>query len=78
MNRSFFGMILLPALWAHSVHAAGSDSTWVSPCTLDVVLVTFQDTTDFIVRRDSTANYDYHEHDLPFGYTAPGVPSSTP
>ena len=34
--------------------------TWVSPCTLDVVLVTFDDATT------PTGGYDYHEHDLPY------------
>ncbi len=45
--------------------------TWVSPCTLDVVLVTFDDATT------QAGSYDYHEHDLPYGYTRQGVPTSS-
>ena len=35
----------------------------VSPCTLDVVLITFEDTSA------SAGRYDYHDYDLPHGYT---------
>ncbi len=36
---------LLPVLWPSGAGARGSRATRVSPCTLDVVLVTFRDTT---------------------------------
>lgn len=42
------------------------DLTWVSPCTLDVVLVAFQDATT-----SPNSTYDYHNHDRPYG-TNPG------
>ena len=45
--------------------------TWVSPCTLDVVLVTFRDATE------RAGGYDYHDHDLPYGYTRQRAPTSS-
>ena len=45
----------------------------MSPCTLDVVLVTFKDTTD---ARDNVS-YNYHDYDLPYGYSDQGVPGSS-
>ena len=69
-TRSLLLGALLPLLWAPSVHAA---PTWVSPCTLDVVLVTFKDTTD---ARDNVS-YNYHDYDLPYGYSDQGVPGSS-
>ena len=49
-------------LWGRGVHGRGSDSTWASPCTLDVVLVTFKDTS-----ATGNSNLDYHLHDRPYG-----------
>ena len=42
-------------------------------CTLDVVLVTFKDTTD---KRDADT-LDYHLHDLPYKYTQHGAPGDS-
>ena len=43
------------------------DQTWVSPCTLDVVLVTFDDATE------RAGGYDYHLHDRPHGSNDDGT-----
>ena len=67
MNRLWLGSALLPVLWVYSVHAAGSPDTWVSPCTLDVVLVTFEDETAATAGDKCT----YCNHDRPYG-TNPG------
>ena len=62
---------LLPAalvlLWAGTLHAQATAgrTAWTSPCTLDVVLVTFRDTTG----QHRTDAYDYGSSDLPHGYT---------
>ena len=48
---------------------------WASPCTLDVVLVAFKDTTarhrGTTPSRNDSDFYNYYEHDLPHGYTIP-------
>ena len=61
MSRLYLWIALLPVLWAHSGHAAGSADTWRSPTTLDVVLVTFYDETT------PSGTYDYYLHDRPYG-----------
>ena len=61
--------VLLWVVWVPSVHAAGSPDTWVSPCTLDVVLVTFQNAT----ARAPGETYDYHLHDRPHGSNDDGT-----
>lgn len=61
MSRLYLWIALLPVLWAHSGHAAGSADTWRSPTTLDVVLVTFDDETT------ASGTYDYYLHDRPYG-----------
>ena len=58
--RTFLLILLALVLWGRGVHGRGSDSTWVSPCTLDVVLVTFKDTS-----ATGNSNLDYHLHDRP-------------
>lgn len=63
MTRLLRLSALLSAVLAPSVHAAGSPDTWVSPCTLDVVLVTFQDATT----QAPGETYDYENHDRPYG-----------
>ena len=67
MTRLLRFSALLSAVLAPSVYAAGSPNTWVSPCTLDVVLVTFQDATTPLIGW----TYDYENHDRPYG-TNPG------
>ena len=54
----------LALLWAASLEAQPTTSDYsVSPCTLDVVLITFEDTSA------SAGRYDYHDYDLPHDYT---------
>ena len=60
--RTSLLILLALVLWGRGVHGRGSDSTWVSPCTLDVVLVTFKDTS-----ATGNSNLDYHLHDRPYG-----------
>ena len=60
--RTFLLILLALVLWGRGVHGRGSDSIWVSPCTLDVVLVTFKDTS-----ATGNPNLDYHLHDRPYG-----------
>ena len=60
MNRLFLSTILL-ALGARALSAQGWPQTWDTPCTLDVVLVTFRDTT----AARPNVSYDYHDYDLP-------------
>ena len=67
-----FIALLISILWeSEAVYGRGSLSTWphakhpdqaaqAEACTLDVVLVTFQDATT------PAGGYDYHEHDLPY------------
>ena len=43
--RTFLLILLAMVLWGREAQGRGSTETWVSPCTLDVVLVTFKDTT---------------------------------
>ena len=68
-ERTFLLILLALVLWGRGVQGRGSTETWVeatdttSSCTLDVVLVTFKDTTD---KRDADT-LDYHLHDLPYG-----------
>ena len=59
--------VLLSLAWAGPLDAQITPSRWVSPCTLDVVLVTFRDTT--ARHPDDPVGSDYHEHDRPHGYT---------
>ena len=59
---TLLAIVLMQVLGTSVVEARGSALSWVSPCTLDVVLVTFQDAT---TSPDST--YDYHLHDRPYG-----------
>ena len=65
INKTVFLCIagLISFLCSSEAAARGSNSTWVSPCTLDVVLVTFDDETE------TTAGEDCHycNHDRPFG-----------
>ena len=73
-RRCFFSATLLPLLWAGSLAAQTGGALrpiWASPCTLDVVLVTFKDTTDEHGgnAQEAADQYDYHLHDLPHGYT---------
>ena len=75
MSRPFLCIALLPVLWAYSAEAAGSAFTGRAsttaetfPCTLDVVLVTFQDAT--------TGSGNYHLYDRPYG-TNPGEPAGS-
>ena len=60
---------LLPLLCGDSLNA----QTWASLCTLDAVLVTFEDTTD---ARDNVS-YNYHDYDLPYKYTQHGAPGDS-
>ena len=75
MSRPFLCIALLPVLWAYSAEAAGSAFTGRAsttaetfPCTLDVVLVTFKDTTAGVG--------SYHLWDRPYG-TNPGEPADS-
>ncbi len=75
--------VLLTLFWAGSLSAQQPvydlRNSWTSPCTLDVVLVTFKDTTgvwpsyspscDNRGRVNSGRICDYDTHDLPHGYT---------
>ena len=65
-------VVLVQTLWASAVEARGSAMTGRAsltadtfPCTLDVVLVTFNDTTG--VRSEAEGYPQYHLHDLPYG-----------
>ncbi len=58
---AFLAIVLIQTLGMSAVEARGSALSWVSPCTLDVVLVTFQDATT------SADGYDYHLQDRPHG-----------
>ena len=57
--RTFLLILLALVLWGRGVQGRGSTETWVSPCTLDVVLVTFKDTTGRPNAPD-TVQLDYH------------------
>ena len=60
----------------------GSTETWVEAmgttpsCTLDVVLITFKDTTGRPNAPD-TVQLDYHLYDLPYKYTQHGAPGDS-
>ena len=75
-------LLLAMVLWGRGVHGRGSPETWVEAmgttlsCTLDVVLVTFKDTTGRPNAPD-TVQLDYHLHDLPYNYSALGVPTDS-
>ncbi len=57
---------LLTLLCVSALRAQGGSQTWVSPCTLDVVLVTFADATT-----RGNDQYDFYNYDRPYG-TNPG------
>ena len=67
----FLSLLLISILWESGAYGRGSTQTWVEAtdaapsCTLDVVLVTFDDGTAPV------GGYDYHLHDRPYG-TNPG------
>ena len=69
--------VLLTLFWAGSLSAQQPvydlRSSWTSPCTLDVVLVTFKDTTgiwsSYSTSCQGGEQCDYDTHDLPHGYT---------
>ena len=66
MPRGFLPTLAL--LWAASLEAQLTTSDYsVSPCTLDVVLITFKDTS--AITPTPSNDYDYHNYDLPYGYT---------
>ena len=64
---AFLLLLLLSILWESGAYGRGSTQTWVPAtasapsCTLDVVLVTFDDATT------PAGGYDYHLHDRPHG-----------
>ena len=70
---AFLLFLLISILWESGAYGRGSTQTWIPAattppapsCTLDVVLVTFDDATT------PAGGYDYHEHDRPYG-TNPG------
>ena len=68
---AFLLLLLISILWESGAYGRGSTQTWVPAttsapsCTLDVVLVTFDDATML------AGGYDYHLHDRPYG-TNPG------
>ena len=70
--------VLLTLVWAGSLPAQQPvydlRNSWTSPCTLDVVLVTFKDTTGVWLTYSRSCNNgrarcDYDTHDLPHGYS---------
>ena len=70
ISRFFLYIALLVApLWTSEAAARGSSRTWASPCTLDVVLVTFKDATE----KSSDVVLDYHLHDRPHGSNDDGA-----
>ena len=64
----FLPLLLFPVLWVDDAQGRGSPNTWIEAtetapsCTLDVVLVTFKDTS-----ASGNPDLDYHRHDLPYG-----------
>ena len=66
--------VLLALPWTGSLEAQRLQNNWASPCTLDVVLVTFKDTTGMHPGNpavgDAADQFNYGAHDLPHGYTA--------
>ena len=77
--RGFHNFLLLAlVLWGSEAQGRGSTKTWVEAmgttpsCTLDVVLVTFKDTS-----ATGNSNLDYHLHDLPYKYTQHGAPGDS-
>ncbi|MCY3738675.1 MAG: hypothetical protein OXG13_19915 [Gemmatimonadaceae bacterium] len=76
-SHRFLRTVPLVLLWVGSLEAQSGvlQSAWTSPCTLDVVLVTFQDTT---ARHEGGRNargdtiwadaFNYHHHSRPHGY----------
>ena len=66
---AFLLLLLISILWENGAYGRGSTQTWVrvpttstaASCTLDVVLVTFDDATT------RAGGYDYHLHDRPHG-----------
>ena len=71
--RRIIPAALVLLLEASALSAQGWPQTWASVCTLDVVLVTFQDATDYLQIVDPvtgvsyTAQYAYHLYDRPYG-----------
>ena len=89
---ALLAILLVQTLCASVVGARGSAITGRAslvpgttfPCTLDVVLVAFSDTTAErpMSRRDCGSSTtpqvcDYHEHDLPYGYTSARMPTNS-
>ena len=72
-TRALLLAVLLVVFGGGSLRAQGHPQTWNTPCTLDVVLVTFRDTT----AARPNVSYDYHDYDLPYGYTTQGVPGNS-
>ncbi|MYA23818.1 MAG: hypothetical protein F4Z30_14020, partial [Gemmatimonadetes bacterium] len=70
---AFLLFVLVSLLWESEAYGRGSTQTWIPAttsapsCTLDVVLVTFDNATT----QASGTTYDYHLHDRPYG-TNPG------
>ena len=81
VHRLFQAAVLLvvvgaDALVAQAPAAGQLRAAWTSPCTLDVVLVTFRDTTARHPRE--TLRRTYHDHDRPYGYFGPTSWTGTP
>ena len=66
LRRVFLPVLVL--LWTSPLHAQPTTSDYAtSLCTLDVVLVTFKDTS--ATTPTPRNNYDYHNYDLPYDFT---------
>ena len=66
IRRGFLPVLVL--LWTSPLQAQPTTSDYTtSLCTLDVVLVTFKDTS--ATTPTLSNDYDYHNYDLPYGYT---------
>ncbi len=81
---TFLLLLLISILWESGAYGRGSTQTWIPAttsapsCTLDVVLVTFDDATtanpmtpESCGSATDPQRCDYHEHDRPYG-TNPG------
>ena len=71
-RRSFLPAVLLVLSWAGNLEAQVLGTSWVSPCTLDVWLVTFKDTTarhpGNSALGDAADQFDYYLYDRPHDY----------